>query len=177
MFHWHVIHEDIYQKLGNLCQQGNETACFISNVRATTKYWLRVLAPCSMQVPSLPARNCLGKKIEKKSFKGRPAARKRRLWQGWQWQVLSRLTLILTNYIFREGTGKKYIYMLAVTNCCFIFLWLWSFFQWTSLKNKNKWGYWCGLQQWWNSYNTWHIQWIQTHRKDDHLTYLVTNKK
>jgi len=106
VFHWHVIHEDIYQKLGNLCQQGNETACFISNVCATTKYWLRVLAPCSMQGPSLPARNCIRKKIEKYlSFKGRPAACKRRLWEGCQ--VRHRLTLILTNYMFRERNGAE----------------------------------------------------------------------
>lgn len=68
----------------------------------------------------------------------------------------------------------------------FFFWWLWSFFErlcccgasskGESLKNNNMWGYWCGLQQWWSSYNTWHILWNQTHWKDDRLTYLVINK-
>ena len=70
------------------------------------KILTRVLAPCSMQGPSLPARNCIRKKIEKYlSFKGRPAACKRRLWEGCQ--VRHRLTLILTNYMFRERNGAE----------------------------------------------------------------------
>jgi hypothetical protein len=67
---------------------------------------LQVLAPCSTQGPSLPARNCLGKKIENNLCfkKARPVAYKGRLDKA---GVLNRLTLILTNYIYSDkGWGR-----------------------------------------------------------------------